>query len=721
MSMTQFIRHAIAVMLLTGVAACSDENGPTGVDPTGAASFASEPVSHAGFAQVARAGMSANALSATNVVYVSLPSGTVPSAALAVIKNAASGLSLTRPMVNGGLDPVAVAAKVGDRIEVMVSGDGNVMLRTADVMVPPSSKPRIIRTIPPRRKTDVPLNPRIITVFSEPIRPSSAASIRLLRGGAAVSGTVVLSADGLRAELQLNQLLAPNTDYVLSVSSDVVDLQGDALEEAVAVEFSTGSTVTVASIATDEAGLILNPFTDQLRTFEMNAVLDESGQFSGSFSIFYADKGWRVSGRVTCFAIVQGQAAWVAGIIEEHSNPEGVGVSSGWRVEDNGAPDRGVADRLSLAHDLLGDGSAAAGQDFCATTPIIDPSGEEVVQYGLLSGNIVVRGETPPLVAPPFLPGRPALAFAAHVNDNTDIYVTKPIGGVTRLTVDPAADLEPSWSPDRTGIAFRSERDGNAEIYVMNANGTAPTRLTTDASADYHPAWSTDGSRIAFVSERDGNAEIYVMSANGSNVARLTTNAAPDRSPSWSPDGGKIAFSSERDGSSEIYVMNADGSNVLRLTNDVFEDIDPAWSPDGTKIAFSRFVQAGCTPFSQIDDGGDVNFTDYGVMCRRDIMVMKADGSGAIRLDLPTAPGVPGGWWRSVFEAKDPTWSPDGTRIAVAVFYCLSDFGGADCHSRQSIVLLSASGTGGFVELTTGIVSADYRFWPIEFSPAWKP
>ncbi|HJX61829.1 MAG TPA: hypothetical protein VJ578_04595, partial [Dehalococcoidia bacterium] len=149
----------------------------------------------------------------------------------------------------------------------------------------------------------------------------------------------------------------------------------------------------------------------------------------------------------------------------------------------------------------------------------------------------------------------------------------------------PAADAA---FPGANGkIAFHSYRDGNAEIYVMNADGSGQTRLTNEPATDNLPSWSPDGSRIAFSSTRDGNAEVYVMNADGSGQARLTNNPAYDNEAHWSPDGSKIAFSTDRDGNGEIYVMNADGSGQTNLTNDPAGDgSGPTWSPDGSQIAF---------------------------------------------------------------------------------------------------------------------------------------
>src|SRR5262249_23662211 len=112
-------------------------------------------------------------------------------------------------------------------------------------------------------------------------------------------------------------------------------------------------------------------------------------------------------------------------------------------------------------------------------------------------------------------------------------------------------------------IAFVSNRAGNDDIYVMNANGTGLTRLTDNPANDGQPAWSPDVKRVAFVSSRTGNDEIYVMNADGTSVTRLTKNAAIDRDPAWSPTGTKIAFASNlavfffnHPAPTEIYTMN---------------------------------------------------------------------------------------------------------------------------------------------------------------------
>jgi hypothetical protein len=70
----------------------------------------------------------------------------------------------------------------------------------------------------------------------------------------------------------------------------------------------------------------------------------------------------------------------------------------------------------------------------------------------------------------------------------------------------------------------------------MNTDGGNIQQLTDDNASDGSPTWSPDGTRIAFVSDRDGNNEIYVMEADGSNQTRLTNTSTRDFLPTWKPE-----------------------------------------------------------------------------------------------------------------------------------------------------------------------------------------
>ena len=161
---------------------------------------------------------------------------------------------------------------------------------------------------------------------------------------------------------------------------------------------------------------------------------------------------------------------------------------------------------------------------------------------------------------------------------------------IDRLTS--ADDWEPAWSPDGTRIAFASLRDGNPELYIMDADGKNQQRLTENDVDDWQAAWSPDGMKLAYTSGLDGNWNIYIMDLSAGipssreTITQLTYHNAKDSFPAWSPDGNEISFTSTRDGIEELYLMNADGTYKRRLTeNDAIDD-QSAWSPDGSKIAF---------------------------------------------------------------------------------------------------------------------------------------
>src|SRR6266516_5908769 len=193
-----------------------------------------------------------------SIAYVSVDAGTVPGGRLATVANAAMRLSVTIPVLDGGFDPVAIGAGVGDSLEVVVRDAGGAAILQAYLPVLATRRPVVVRTSPPPRKRDVPLNSVMLVGCSEPVAPASLTqtSIQLLQGTSVVPGTVgVLDATNLHAVFEPAEALVPGTDYSLVVTQAVADPDGDALEAPVTVDFTTSAAAEpVAQLAIEAAG-----------------------------------------------------------------------------------------------------------------------------------------------------------------------------------------------------------------------------------------------------------------------------------------------------------------------------------------------------------------------------------------------------------------------------------------------------------------------------------
>lgn len=175
-----------------------------------------------------------------------------------------------------------------------------------------------------------------------------------------------------------------------------------------------------------------------------------------------------------------------------------------------------------------------------------------------------------------------------HVISAYETYVVNADGTGLQPMFGDTGNYAPFWSPDGSQVAFVSERDGNTDIYRMNADGTGVQNLTNDSGADTFEGldnnssinpWSPDGSMLAFTSQRDGNREIYVMNAEGTGLVNVTDDPGEDWFDGWSPDSSRILFTSDRGGTKDIYVVNADGTGLVKLTDGTANNWDAVWVP----------------------------------------------------------------------------------------------------------------------------------------------
>ncbi len=208
--------------------------------------------------------------------------------------------------------------------------------------------------------------------------------------------------------------------------------------------------------------------------------------------------------------------------------------------------------------------------------------------------------------------------YAWDYDEHMDIFSARRDGSrLRRLTTSPGYDAEGAYSPDGKKIVFCSIREAYptnqlseadrkrfeadpswfGEIYIMNADGSAPKRLTRTPGYDGGPFFSPDGRRIVWrrFDESGHMADIYTMKIDGSDVRRVTNFESMSWAPFYDPSGKYIIFTSNKLGFSnfELHMVDTDGRHPpVRVTfADGFDGL-PVFSPDGKRLCWT----SGRTP-----------------------------------------------------------------------------------------------------------------------------
>lgn len=173
-----------------------------------------------------------------------------------------------------------------------------------------------------------------------------------------------------------------------------------------------------------------------------------------------------------------------------------------------------------------------------------------------------------------------------------DPYVDNPVPlCLTGGPGDTADDVHPVWGPNQEWILFSSDRDGDFELYKMDADGTNVIQLTDNTFFDGEPDVYFSGIKAIFTSDRSGNKDIWEMDLTqpGYPVTQFTTHTATDWNPTYFWDSGTWGFSSQRDGDWDIWRGGPGPGNVGQQTISDHNDDDVWYLPPNLFYSSDRF------------------------------------------------------------------------------------------------------------------------------------
>jgi len=194
-----------------------------------------------------------------------------------------------------------------------------------------------------------------------------------------------------------------------------------------------------------------------------------------------------------------------------------------------------------------------------------------------------VYGSWKPLLSPSWSPDRSKLAFVAYSNNGPIIKTIDLASGQDQTVASfTGVNSAPAWSPDGLRLAYSTSRHGSPDVYVYDTISGRHQRINSHYGIDTEPAWSPDGRSLLFTSNRAGKPQIYSYSFADESVTRMTFEGNESANASYDFDGRNITMVHE---GGQIVVMDEENSRLTWLTNAKYDE-SPSFSPNGDMVLY---------------------------------------------------------------------------------------------------------------------------------------